>query len=383
MAPQKRVRNANRAVTRKGRKIRKPYKTARGHRRSTAGKIFPPLHVRSKNQLHNVMKYIKQGPITVLVVVADWCGHCQNLKPHIEAAGKLPQRNVQLMTVRDDMLSGYNNAVNHFNRSASPIEADGYPSIMLVGQDGKKLSEIAPTKEALKSAMVNVAPVAVEAGIASSNSMVLSKPRNMAQPRNNSPEEIVENVVENEIVYPNQDSLSAPASFEHLNLSNDTIINEGEESDDEFSEEESMSEGDIGVSPVVQSLTFSANANASRPSPNRIVTQPVPNTAVKNKKIHGAEGEITKSEAEGITSLRAEPVSPGTGNDSRMPVQKAQKGGNRGGSLYGIMTQSAYRLAPAAVLLATAAAVMKKNTHKRRNIKRVSRTKKRSTKRRH
>lgn len=369
MAPQKRLRNAKYSTARKGGKIRKRYhrKTVRGRRQSTAGKILPPLDIRNPKQLTHIMERIKKGPVTVLVVYADWCGHCHKLMPHVKSAANVPGRNVQIMSVRDDMLSGYNKMVNSVNRSASPIEVDGYPSVLLVNQNGEKLSEIAPTKEALESAVVNVAPVAVEAGIATGLAAELESPtsmnsinkRNAVKPRNGSPEEIVENVAENELVVPknNAFAVNEAVSFEHLE--NDNIISDGEES---INGEAAL---DVGVSPTIKNLTFSSNANARKPSPNRIITQSVPINAVSNNKMNNTEG-LSKHDAEEITSLRAEPVSPGAGSDTR-PIKAVVGGGNRGGSLYGIMSQSAYRLAPAAVLLATAAAVMKKKTRSTRS----------------
>lgn len=388
MAPQKRLRNAKYSTARKGGKIRKRHhrKTVRGHRHSTAGKIFPPLDVRNPKQLNHIMERITKGPVTVLVVYADWCGHCHKLMPHVKSAANVRGRNVQIMSIRDDMLSGYNTKVNSFNRAASPIEVDGYPSVLLVNQNGEKISEIAPTKEALESAMVNVAPVALEAGIATGLAAELETPkslnsinkRNAIKPRNGSPEEIVEDIVENDLVVPekNTSAVNEAVSFEHLE--NDNIISDGEEPI-----EIGESALDVGVSPAIKNLTFSSNANARKPSANRVITQTVPINAVSKNKLNNTEG-LSKHDAEEITSLRAEPVSPGAGSDTR-PIKAVVGGGNRGGSLYGIMSQSAYRLAPAAVLLATAAAVMKKKTRSKRSMvkKGAKRSAARSTKRRY
>jgi thiol-disulfide isomerase/thioredoxin len=364
MPPQKQSRYNRYRKTRKGNRIRKRHypKTARGHRQSTSGRIFPPLDVRSPKQLNEVMKRISNGPVTVLVVYADWCGHCHKLMPHVKNAGNMANRNAQLISVNDEMLSRYNNTVNSVNRNASPIEVDGYPSVLLIDRNGKKLSEIAPTEQALNSAMVNVSPVAVEAGLAPSNSLVSTNKREMVKPRNGSPEEIMENVVENELVSPNhENNMSAPASFEHL--SNDEIISE------EPIETNSLAKSpDAGVSPMINSIRFSTNANASRPSKGT-VTQSVPMNAVSGTKSkNNGLNNISLREAEEITSLQAAPeavpVSPDIRSDVRTTKVSGGKiiGGGRGGSLYGIMSQTAYRLAPTAVLLATAAAVMKRNT---------------------
>jgi len=250
--------------------------------------------------------------------------------------------------------------------------------VLLVNKNGEKLSEIAPTKEALKSAMVNVGPVAVEAGIATglvkgigkSYSMESIHKPNKIQQHPGSAEEIVEDVVETSIKEPKSNlSFNKNISFEHLE--NDKIISESEEPATEVGT-------DVGVSPPIKSLTFSTNANARRPSANRVITQTVPNNAIRHNKMNNTEG-LSKSDAEEITSLRAEPVSPGIGSDTR-PI-KAVVGGSygsrQGGSLYGIMSQSAYRLAPAAVLLATAAAVMKKKTRTKHRMQKRRHTKRR------
>lgn len=393
MAPPKRLRNRTNRKMRKDTRIRKRRypKTVRGHRHSTFGRILPPLDVRNPKQLNHIIERITKGPVTVMVVYADWCGHCHKLMPHLKAAANMPQRNVQVLSIRDDMLSGYNKMVNSVNRSASPIEVDGYPSVLLVGPNGEKLSEIAPTKEALDSAMVNVAPVAVEAGLAPAHSLVSIHNRNAVKPRNGSSDEVLNNIVTNELISTNANrnvSMNKSAmSFEHL--PNDTIIRQNEPMEEDVIEEiiekkpvnnRSMNQSlDVGVSPMVNNIQFSTNANARRPSSNRMIIQSVPHDAIRTKEEmnNKGNGTLSRSEAEEITSLQAEPVSPGIGTDTRpiKAVVGGSRGANRGGSLYGIMTQTAYRLAPAAVLLATAAAVMKKKKHtkKRHGFQRSTR----------
>jgi len=363
MPLQKQSRYSRYRKTRKGNRNRKRHapKTVRGHRHSTAGHIFPPLDVRGPKQLSEIMKRISAGPITVLVVYADWCGHCHKLMPHVKNAGNMANRNAQLISVNDEMLSRYNNTVHSVNRNASSIEVDGYPSVLLIDRNGKKLSEIAPTEEALNSAMVNVSPVAVEAGLAPNNSLESTN-----RSRNTLPKTEVE---EEEIISPINNRGSKPVSFEHL--SNDEIISE------EPVDKSLAKSPDVGVSPMVHNIRFSANANASRPSKG-IITETVPKNAIS--KTHSNNAGISKKEAEEITSLQAAPeaeseaaseAAPVIYSDIHPDVRKPVKGGTiigggRGGSLYGIMSQTAYRLAPAAVLLATAAAVMKRKTRSKK-----------------
>lgn len=371
MAARKTARRDKQRRTRQ-RKFRKgARKTARGHRHSTTGTLYPPLDVRTPHDVQEIIKRITKGPVTVVLVYADWCGHCHTLMPHFKAASKLAQRNSQVISIPDYRLKEYNKVIKSHNRSAPTLNVEGYPSVLLVGPDGTQLSEIASTKEALESAMVNVAPVAVEAGLAEDamevesdamnvepNSIRPLSARRIPSPRRESPKEIINNMVENEIVPTSRNSVrnitmeeigveptglaTGPAtgtkklpSFEHLN---DDIINRGE----------------IGIAPPL----------STNRSTRRISGINVPESAIKK-----SSNTITAKEAEEITSLRA-PVGSQSGKTTSSLVDPydttdisdtlpIRTKGIKGGSLYGIMSQSAYRLAPAGVLLATAAAVMR------------------------
>ena len=48
----------------------KPRRTARGHRHSSMGAIMPPIDVRSKNSIGEMMKRVKKGPLTIVLVYA-------------------------------------------------------------------------------------------------------------------------------------------------------------------------------------------------------------------------------------------------------------------------------------------------------------------------
>jgi hypothetical protein len=305
--------------------------------------------------------------------------------PHFKAASQLPQRNAQVISVPDYSLKEFNKTINSVNSSAPELNVEGYPSVLLIGPDGTKLSEIPSTKEALESAMVNVAPVAVEAGLAKPASIVsLSNNRRAPSPRKESPEEIVNNVVENDIIPTSRNSirgnsirgnsirnnsvknntmekidmeptgLATGPSFEHLR--NDDIINHGE---------------DIGVAPSVSTKYTSMLPSMKRNSQkvgtrsDSLSTINIPKSAIKNSMTEKEIDEMT-SRREPLSSISNETTSslivPSQTSDT-IPIRtKAIKGG----SLYGIMSQSAYRLAPAAVLLATAAAVMKKTRDRKR-----------------
>jgi thiol-disulfide isomerase/thioredoxin len=461
---------ASRKVSKRGKYSRgKKYrarKTVRGHRRSTSGMIYPPLDVRSPHDLDGILKRITKGPITVVLVYADWCGHCHTLKPHFEKASNSPERNAQVISVRDDMLDKYNSTVNSkINSKAPQLNVEGYPSVLLVGPDGTKLSEIASTPQAVQSAMVNVAPVAIEAGLSGSNSSMNNAPMNNAPMNNarmnnarmnnapmnnarmnnapmnnarmnnapmnnarmnnarmnnarmnNAPNRnalLKEIGAENRGLANKIPSNKAPnQSFEHLTTNrnvnrknNNVVMNavevnnigeqeeeEAEEEEEEEAEEEEEEEAkeeevkNIGNDAgVATSLSIKPNSLRSM----KLSTGNIP-ASTKNIPASAITSAITQRAADNLVSLQGvlnssiTPVSPPEPPRSIRNVEGANRirggahGYGHGGSLYGMMSQTAYKLAPTAVLLATAAAVMNKTYHKRHGNKRST---KRSTKR--
>uniref|UniRef100_A0A6C0DEH8 Thioredoxin domain-containing protein n=1 Tax=viral metagenome TaxID=1070528 RepID=A0A6C0DEH8_9ZZZZ len=123
-------------------------KTARGHQESVSGSILPPLDVRSEKDLSELKRRIKTGLITVILIYADWCGHCHHIMPHFDAASKTPGRNIQSVKVNETMLDKVNQSVNQgINQNAKPYKVEGYPSIILVDQKGNKVSDVNPVKD--------------------------------------------------------------------------------------------------------------------------------------------------------------------------------------------------------------------------------------------
>lgn len=123
-------------------------KTARGHRQSVSGSILPPLDVRSEKDLSELKRRIKMGKITIILVYADWCGHCHHIMPHFDAASNTPGRTIQSVKVNDTMLDKVNQSINQeINHNAKPYKVEGYPSIILVDQNGNKVSDVNPVKD--------------------------------------------------------------------------------------------------------------------------------------------------------------------------------------------------------------------------------------------
>ena len=269
-------------------KSRSLRKTARGHRQSNAGTILPPLDVRSSSSLSEFKKRIKAGPLTIVLVYADWCGHCHEMRPHFDAAAKSANRTLQAVSVNETMLDKVNDAVHSsINQKAKPIEVEGYPTIMLIDHEGNKVSDINAVKNT--EVMTNIMTTPTQPNQA--NNKANNKANNMA---NNMANSMANN--KNRILNMGQTT---------MNESIGRIKN-----------------ADVGESKLLGSMVGTP------------VTPPNPK------------------------------------NDAVIPL--------RGGSLFGAISQSVYTLAPAAVLLATAATMMKKGSKKHARHY----TKKRHTKRR-
>lgn len=109
---------------------------------------------------------VKAGPVTVVVVMAPWCGHCHEFEPILDKAAATPKRSVQVVKVKDDMLDAVNHSIqSSINSQAKPIEVEGYPSAFLVGKDGNVIRSIEPVKDEarLRSMMENVGPIVNDA----------------------------------------------------------------------------------------------------------------------------------------------------------------------------------------------------------------------------
>lgn len=109
--------------------VAKKGKTAKNSApRSVMGRLLPPVDITSDSQLSELDERIRIGPVTLVLVYADWCGHCQRFKPMMSQLEKIPGRSVQTARIRDDMFP---------KSSISGEKLSGYPSLMLIDKNGK------------------------------------------------------------------------------------------------------------------------------------------------------------------------------------------------------------------------------------------------------
>ena len=375
---------------RKSRARKTARKTARRHRVSTAGKILPPLDVRSKKDLTEFERRIKKGPLTIIMVWAPWCPHCHTMMPHFDAASKSPNRSIQSVKVEEKMLPAVNQIMaRNINKSVAPLNVEGYPSIIVVDKQGNAVTNVEPVRdtESMTSLMAEAGPIAENAGLNGINKNVFA-----SNVKNSVIKNSLKNIAKNTTNTTNANNAMAMTVNKGNNKRN-LLANIGVENEGLVSGANSIRNSDVGEDELLGSIA-SKNANNKSIKLNSIPANKLANAGVnetksvkeslknatapsplntfaeenENSKKSALSGNMNK-EAEAVTSLASPLLPPSVASDmedtesisnSLTAEQKVSGGGySKGGSLYSAMAQTTYTLAPAAALLATAALVMK------------------------
>jgi hypothetical protein len=92
------------------------------------GKKRKSVDVRSQKDIKDLERDIKIGPITIVLIYADWCGHCTRFKEDVWKKLTSKPSKVNLASIHHDQLT---------NTSLRDAKIRGYPSVLVVGRDGK------------------------------------------------------------------------------------------------------------------------------------------------------------------------------------------------------------------------------------------------------
>ena len=171
-------------------------KSRRHHKvQSTVGNILPPIDVRSPKDIPGFMKRVLAGPVTVVLVYADWCGHCVEFMPKFKSMIRSPERTTQVASIESSMEKQVKEALEKNNSQVKPINVEGYPTTLIMDNNGNNLKTI--PRESLSTVLKEGGPLA-EKSIAKSPTAQLPiaqpspnmqqqpipqpSPRNMQQP---------------------------------------------------------------------------------------------------------------------------------------------------------------------------------------------------------
>jgi thiol-disulfide isomerase/thioredoxin len=255
------------------RSIRRPNRRRRATRKflrkrsSSVGQIMKPIDIRDKSGLGELIKRIRKGPVTVILVYADWCGHCTEFKPHFNKASQSPNRTVQVASVNDSMVTQMNSTLLANNSVAKPIAVSGYPSVILVDRKGNEVSRVEPIKStpAMTRVMEESGRIMQEGNSTSlepiapasarpkpRNSMVMNIDLN----RNNSVPNVVPHSTPKNVVAPKKGELRG----EQVTSSMPMVVGEGE---GEGEGEEELDATTV-VSPPLEEAIIEANSKTMK-----------------------------------------------------------------------------------------------------------------------
>ena len=113
--------------SKKGKRSTKPTVTKQS---TTANMKHDNIDVKTLEDADKLVEHIKNNVVTLLLIYADWCGHCGTFKEEIwKKLATLKGRKVPIAQVNESVFSKI--------PSLSGIKIDGYPTNVLIGNDMK------------------------------------------------------------------------------------------------------------------------------------------------------------------------------------------------------------------------------------------------------
>lgn len=134
-------------------KSRRRYKV-----QSTVGNILPPIDVRSPKDIPGFMKRVLTGPVTIVLVYADWCGHCVEFMPKFKSMIRSPERTTQVASIESSMEKQVKDALQKNNSQVKPINVEGYPTTLIMDNKGNNLKTI--PRDSLSTVLKEGGPLA-------------------------------------------------------------------------------------------------------------------------------------------------------------------------------------------------------------------------------
>lgn len=145
-------------------------------RMSSVGRMFPPVDIRESGSMDELMKRVRSGPITIVLVYADWCGHCTKFMPHFDKAAKSNMRTAQVAKINESAVESMNMALKSMNQSAKTPTIEGYPTVISIDTKGNSVANINAIKDSavMEQVMAKAGSAAIESSRMNSNKAIKS-----------------------------------------------------------------------------------------------------------------------------------------------------------------------------------------------------------------
>jgi uncharacterized protein YoxC len=102
-------------------------KSMRSSKKTKMGKIKLPMDIRDKSQIPAFEDMLENGPMMIVLVYADWCGHCTKYKDNVwNPLKSIKDRKMNMASIHYDQLE---------NTSLKNSKIEGYPSLLVAGPD--------------------------------------------------------------------------------------------------------------------------------------------------------------------------------------------------------------------------------------------------------
>jgi thiol-disulfide isomerase/thioredoxin len=346
--------------------------------RSAMGSLMSPVDITSPNLLGALDKRVKSGPLTLVLVYADWCGHCNRFKPMMKELENLGNRSIQMARVRDDMYPK--------TALAAKNKVEGYPSLMLVDSAGNAMQFKQPSGEVNTNVpdhtnMNKMTALIRTAGTPEGINLLNSVNKNLTGKSLTLPSGIAESNKNlnslNTVTTMNINSANSTNSINSVNsLNSAVVVNSaiGTSSTNTRNNRNRNNNANLTMENAMNlnsGMEFDSSSAETVPflSTNSVATEPsaVPNSVPKNivadrlssTNVLNQNATLTNSQNRSVRSLTQRGGSmSGVGSESfcgsSCSIPHSQNGG---GGLLGALSAAATNLAPAAALFLAAEAV--------------------------
>lgn len=118
-----------------------------GRPKSVLGQIMSPVNVTNKATTDSAMKRIRSCPLTVVLIYANWCGHCHSYMPFFDNMARTSGRTANMVKIEESALPNFNDKLVANFPNSRPLKAEGYPTLLAVSKNGSVISQLPIVRE--------------------------------------------------------------------------------------------------------------------------------------------------------------------------------------------------------------------------------------------